>query len=61
MADDQTFHDDIEGYCSRLSCVQGDTIGLHVSTRQPHYDVRVERWGATREVVWTASALPGRF
>jgi hypothetical protein len=61
VADDQTFHDDIEGYCSRLSCVQGDTIGLHVSTRRSRYDVRVERLGATREIVWTASALPGEL
>lgn len=61
MADDQTFHDDIEGYCGRLSYRPGETVGLHVSTRQPPYDVRVERWGSTRDEVWHASGLPGEF
>ena len=59
MADDQTFHDDIEGYCSALSCAPGESMPLHVSTRASSYDVRVERWGATRDVLWTATDLPG--
>jgi hypothetical protein len=61
VADDQTFHDDIEAYCSRLSCLPGEAMGLHVSTRSHRYDVRVERWGASRDVVWTATDLPGAF
>ncbi len=61
VADDQTFHDDIEAYCSPISCRPGDSIGLHVSTRSESYDVRVERWGATREIVWSAPDLTGAF
>lgn len=60
-ADDQTFHDDIEGYTSRLSTFPGEQLGLHVSTRHERYHVRVERWGATREPVWSADDLPGTF
>ncbi|MDX2379224.1 MAG: hypothetical protein QNM02_05650 [Acidimicrobiia bacterium] len=59
--DDQTFHDDIEGYCGRLSTRSGEPVALHVSTRAEWYDVLVERWGAAREVVWSASELPGSF
>src|SRR5687767_7679871 len=61
MADDQTFFDDIEGYCSELSCAPGERLGLHVSTRSARYDVRVERWGARREEVWSTTDLPGVF
>ncbi|MEO1059777.1 MAG: N,N-dimethylformamidase beta subunit family domain-containing protein [Actinomycetota bacterium] len=59
MADDQTFHDDIEGYCGRLSHRPGETAQLHVSTRADRYDVTVERWGAERELVWSAAGLTG--
>lgn len=52
MADDVTFFDDIEAYCGRLSYRPGETVGLHVSTKAPSYDVVIERWGATREEVW---------
>lgn len=58
MADDQTFHDDIEGYCTPLSTA-GTAVGLRVSTRADRYDVLVERWGRRRETVWSAAALPG--
>lgn len=61
MSDDQTFHDEIEGYCGRLSYRPGETVGLHVSTRRVGYDVRVERWGADRDVVWSAADLPGTY
>lgn len=61
MADDQTFHDDIEGYTGRLSHQPGDTVTLHVSTRSTHFDVVVERWGATREARWSATDVPGRY
>ena len=53
--DDLTFYDDIEGYCSTLSVVAGSPIGLHVSTKSSEFSVTVERWGATRELVWSSS------
>ncbi len=59
--DDQTFHDDIEGYCGRLSYGPGETVTIHVSTRRDRYDATVERWGAERETVWRATDLPGTF
>jgi hypothetical protein len=59
--DDQTFHDDIEGYCGRLSYGHGESVTVHVSTRHARYDVRVERWGARRELVWEASGLAGEY
>ncbi|MFK8024253.1 MAG: N,N-dimethylformamidase beta subunit family domain-containing protein [Ilumatobacter sp.] len=61
MADDQTFHDDIEAYCTPQSVVADSAVGLHVSTRSSRFDVVVERWGATRREVWRADALPGRY
>lgn len=61
MADDQTFHDDIEGYAGRLSYRVGETVDLHVSTRSARFDVVVERWGATREHRWSATDVSGEF
>ena len=61
MADDQTFHDDIEGYAGRLSYRAGETVTLHVSTHRPRFDVVVERWGATRVPLWEATDVPGRL
>lgn len=61
MADDITFYDEIEAYCGRLSYRSGATAMLHVSTRCATYDVEVARWGATKDVVWSASALEGTF
>ena len=61
MADDQTFHDDIEGYTGRLSYRHGDTVTLHVSTRAARFDVAIERWGATREPRWHATDVEGAF
>ena len=60
-ADDQTFHDVIEGYCGALSYAPGDTATVHVSTHAATYDVVVERWGAERQLVWAANDLPGVF
>ena len=54
--DDLTFYDDIEGYCSTLSVVAGSSIGVHVSTKSTEFTVTVERWGATRNVVWSSSS-----
>ena len=60
-ADDQTFHDAIEGYCSASSYIAGETVELHTSTRASGFDVTVERWGATREMVFEQAAIPGAF
>jgi hypothetical protein len=58
VSDDITFHDEIEGYCGRLSYRAGSIATLHVSTIH-RYDVVVERWGATREVVWECRDVEG--
>ncbi len=60
-ADDQTFHDEIEGYCGALGVAPGETVTLHVSTPAERYDVTVERWGGVREVVWERADVPGSF
>ena len=59
--DDQTFHDEIEGYFGALSAAPGGSVTLHVSTRCDRFDVTIERWGAEREVVWQRSGVPGSF
>lgn len=61
MADDQTFVDDIEAYCTPLSCRAGGTVGIHVSTRAERFDILVERWGAEREAVWHRAAVTGVY
>ena len=61
MADDQTFHDSIEGYCGRLSYGPGDVVDLHVSTEAAAYDVLVERSGIELERVWSASQVAGVY
>ena len=57
LHDDLTFHDEVEAYCGRLSSPAGGVAQLHVSTRHPHVDVVVERWGAEREVVWSGDSI----
>ena len=61
MADDPTFYDDIEGYPGALSYRWGDTAELHVSCSSPTYDVRIERWGADRTVVFEQVGLDGVY
>jgi hypothetical protein len=61
VADDQTFHDAIEGYGEQLSFAPGETAELHISTTADSYDIVVERWGATREEVWRAEGVVGIF
>ena len=56
---DITHHDAIEGYAGRLSTLPGQAMPLHVRCTTERYDVTVERWGATREVVWQATDLAG--
>lgn len=60
-ADDQTFHDDIEAYVGALSARVGDPVPLHVSTRSRSWSLRIERWGASRELIFEATGLPGEF
>lgn len=61
LADDQTFHDEIEGYCAPLSYRAGDTVGLRVSTHADRFDVVVERWGADRQAVWAERNVAGSY
>ncbi len=61
MADDPTFHDDIEGYAGALSCRTGETVELHVSCKTDTFDLLIERWGSSRIVVHEESGLPGNF
>ena len=61
VADDQTFHDAIEGYGGRLSFAPGETAELHISTTASSYDVVIEHWGATRQEVWRAEGVAGVF
>jgi hypothetical protein len=58
-SDDPTHHDAVEAYPGRLSVVAGEHVDLHVRCTTARYDVEVFRWGATRELVWSASDLPG--
>lgn len=51
----------LETYCWPLSAAPGEPIGLHLSTDAASVDVEVAREGAAREVVWTASGIPGSF
>ena len=60
MADDITHYDAIEGYIQTPSCVGGDVVELCASTTSTRFDVEVHRWGATRELVWSARDLAGR-
>lgn len=59
MTDDITRYDAVEGYCGALSVAPGQTITLHVSSRSPHFDVQIHRWGADRQPVWEARDVPG--
>jgi len=49
----------LEAYCFPRSAAPGETLPLHVSTDAASFDVEVARVGAARDVVWTASAVPG--
>ena len=60
MADDITHYDAIEGYAQTPSRVGGDVVELCASTTSARFDVEVHRWGATRELVWSARDLAGR-
>jgi hypothetical protein len=49
----------IEGYAGQRSIAQGEEIPIHVSTTAAKYEIEVARLGATREVVWKKSDVPG--
>jgi hypothetical protein len=59
MTDDITRYDAVEAYCGQLSCAPGDTMALHTSCRADRYDVAIHRWGASHELVWSATDLAG--
>ncbi|MGF1599910.1 MAG: N,N-dimethylformamidase beta subunit family domain-containing protein [Acidimicrobiales bacterium] len=61
MTDDVTFHDEIEGYCGRLSYRPEEVAAVHVSSRADRYDVEVHRWGAERRLVWEGRDLAGSY
>jgi N,N-dimethylformamidase beta subunit-like, C-terminal len=60
VADDITHYDAIEGYAKQPSCLPGEVVQLCASTTSPRFDVEVHRWGATRELVWSARGITGR-
>jgi hypothetical protein len=60
MADDITHYDAIEGYAHTPSCRGGDIVELCASTTSARFDVDVHRWGATRDLVWSARDVAGR-
>ena len=49
----------IDGYTHQLSYTPGEEIAFHVSTSAGGYSLEIARIGATREVVWSQSDLPG--
>lgn len=59
--DDLAFYDAIEGYCGQLSYRPGDIAMLHVSTHARSYDVVIERWGASLDIVFEATGLAGAY
>lgn len=59
MTDAITHYDAIEGYSEHPSYAPGQVASLCVSTAADRFDVAIERWGATRDVVWRAEGLPG--
>jgi hypothetical protein len=60
VADDITHYDAIEGYSLQPSCRAGEVVQVCASTTSERFDVEVHRWGATRELVWTARDVVGR-
>ena len=49
----------IDGYTHQLSYAPGEEIAFHISTSAENYSLEIARIGATREVVWSQSELPG--
>ena len=59
MTDQVTHYDAIEGYSEQPSYLPGEVARICTSTAATSYDVVVERWGATRETMWSATGLAG--
>ena len=49
----------IDGYTHQLSYAPGEEIAFNVSTSAGNYSLEIARIGATREVVFNESGLPG--
>ena len=49
----------IDGYTHQLSYALGEEIEFRVSTSAAHYSLEIARLGATREVVFSQTELPG--
>ncbi len=58
---DPTFVDDVEAYCARSSYAPGEDVVLHLSARTDHIALTVERWGATRELVYEQAGIPAAY
>jgi hypothetical protein len=60
VTDDITHYDAIEGYAQQQSCLPGGRVLLCASTTSARFDVEVHRWGASRDLVWSARDITGR-
>ena len=49
----------IDGYTHQLSYAPGEEIAFNVSTSAGNYSLEIARIGATREVVWSQTEIPG--
>ena len=49
----------IDGYAGKVSCAPGETITFHTSTTATTFDVRIERVGLNRELIWEKKKIPG--
>lgn len=49
----------IDGYTHQLSYAPGEEIEFRISTSATHYSLEIARLGATREVVFSQTELPG--
>jgi hypothetical protein len=59
VTDTVTHYDAIEAYSEQPSYLPGSTARLCTSTRAALFDITVERCGASRELVWSATGLTG--
>ena len=57
MADDVTHYDAVEAYCTRLSYLSGENVGVHVWCSAAKYDIDVRRWGG--DARWESKGLEG--
>lgn len=50
----------IHVYTGKMSCAQGESMPLHVSTTLPKYAIRITRVGAKPQLVWEKAEQPGK-